>query len=62
MAAFPTTEEQGGAGWGPVNRRRRAHRNGRCLLEEQKCENHARKMRSFFTRRLEPKTRSSLPR
>ena len=26
------------------------------------CENHARKMRTFFTRRLEPKTRSSLPR
>ena len=23
------------------------------------CENHARKMRTFFTRRLEPKTRSS---
>ena len=27
------------------------------LLE--KCENHARKMRTFFTRRLEPKTKSS---
>ena len=26
------------------------------------CENHARKMRTFFIRRLEPKTRSSLPR
>ena len=26
----------------------------------QICENHARKMRTFFTRRLEPKTRSSL--
>ena len=25
----------------------------------KKCENHARKMRTFFTRRLEPKTRSS---
>ena len=24
-----------------------------------KCENHARKMRTFFTRRLEPKTKSS---
>ena len=23
------------------------------------CENHARKMRTFFTRRLEPKTKSS---
>ena len=27
--------------------------------EENKCENHARKMRTFFTRRLEPKTKSS---
>ena len=39
----------------------------RCSLEltstetalSQRCENHARKMRTFFTRRLEPKTRSS---
>ena len=31
-----------------------------CRLEVSKlCENHARKMRTFFTRRLEPKTRSS---
>jgi len=27
--------------------------------EHTYCENHARKMRTFFTRRLEPKTRSS---
>ena len=28
-------------------------------LKHPNCENHARKMRTFFTRRLEPKTRSS---
>ena len=28
-------------------------------LKQSHCENHARKMRTFFTRRLEPKTKSS---
>ena len=28
-------------------------------VPSRKCENHARKMRTFFTRRLEPKTKSS---
>ena len=29
------------------------------LRQSHLCENHARKMRTFFTRRLEPKTKSS---
>ena len=31
----------------------------RSLKTSRGCENHARKMRTFFTRRLEPKTKSS---
>ena len=35
-------------------------RHRRCKFRScRSCENHARKMRTFFTRRLEPKTKSS---
>ena len=42
-----------GVGSGPVGG------GGRRGARRPWCENHARKMRTFFTRRLEPKTKSS---